>query len=86
MKKILIALLLTLQIFAQEDVVEEQDYAPVGVEPVVEVPVAEASTASTQAATAQSENHWQNWVFAASALVTVTVGVLIISLNKGTTN
>ncbi len=34
---------------------------------------------------AQSSN-WQNWVFAGSALVTATVGVVIISLNSGTTS
>jgi len=31
-------------------------------------------------------SNWQNWVFASSALVTVVVGVVIISLNSGTTS
>ena len=31
------------------------------------------------------ESNWRNWVFAASALVTATIGVVIISLNTGNT-
>ena len=31
------------------------------------------------------ESNWRNWVFAASALVTATIGVVIISLNRGNT-
>ncbi len=32
---------------------------------------------------AGKSSSWQNWVFAGSALVTATVGVVVISLNTG---
>lgn len=32
----------------------------------------------------ETPSTWQNWVFAASALVTAVIGVVIISTNTGT--
>jgi hypothetical protein len=43
------------------------------------------SAAAISAETAQ-ESNWKNWVFAASALVTAAIGVVIISLNTGNTS
>jgi hypothetical protein len=47
-----------------------------------------SETGAAAAASAEStlKNNWQNWVFAGSALLTVTAGVVIISLNAGTTS
>jgi hypothetical protein len=42
--------------------------------------------ASVSSAEASRKVVWQNWVFAGSALATVTAGVVIISLNSGTTS
>jgi hypothetical protein len=42
-------------------------------------------TAEPPAEIAQ-ESTWRNWVFAASALVTATIGIIIISLNTGDTS
>jgi hypothetical protein len=39
--------------------------------------------ASESSAEASRRAVWQNWVFAGSALATVTAGVVIISLNSG---
>ncbi|HSX38816.1 MAG TPA: hypothetical protein VLE95_08355 [Chlamydiales bacterium] len=44
------------------------------------------TAASMSAEMAQDDSNWQNWVFASSALVTATIGVIIISLNSGTTS
>ena len=30
-----------------------------------------------------TKSHWQNWVFAGSALVTAAIGVVIVSTNTG---
>jgi hypothetical protein len=40
--------------------------------------------AAAASASASSRSNWQNWVFAGSALVTVVVGVVIVSTNTGT--
>lgn len=44
----------------------------------------ETGTASATAAEASKSSNWQNWAFASSALVTATLGVVIISLSSGT--
>lgn len=46
----------------------------------------ETGAAAASSAEATQNSNWQNWVFAGSALVTATVGVVIISLNSGTTS
>lgn len=46
----------------------------------------ETGAAAADSAQATQSSNWQNWVFASSALVTATVGVVIISLNSGTTS
>lgn len=42
----------------------------------------EAAVASVETV---KDSQWQNWVFATSALITLTVGVVIVSLNPGST-
>jgi hypothetical protein len=44
----------------------------------------ETGFAAATSVEATENSNWQNWVFAASVLVTVTVGVVIVSLNSGT--
>lgn len=46
----------------------------------------QTGAASASSAEAGQRAVWQNWVFAGSALATVTAGVVIISLNSGTTS
>ncbi len=46
----------------------------------------ETGAAAADSAEATKSSNWQNWVFAGSALVSATVGVVIISLNSGTTS
>ena len=43
-------------------------------------------TAAAEAVDTSQNSNWQNWVFAGSALVTATIGVVIISLTSGTTS
>jgi|GEM_PF-2665837 len=45
--------------------------------------IGEAAVASQKTS---SSNEWQNWVFASSALVAAAVGVVIVSLNSGSTS
>ena len=33
-----------------------------------------------------SSNNWQNWVFASSALISAAIGIVIVSLNPGSTS
>ncbi len=51
-----------------------------------DVAVEESDTSTTDAVSEGRGSSWQNWVFASSALVTAVIGVVIISLNTGTTN
>ena len=51
--------------------------------PLTAQEVGEAAVASTETA---SSNQWKNWVFASSALVAVVIGVVIVSLNPGSTS
>ncbi|MBM3184178.1 MAG: hypothetical protein FJZ64_02605 [Chlamydiae bacterium] len=46
----------------------------------------ETGEAAAIAAETTKESNWQNWVFAGSALVTATIGVVIISVSSGTTS
>ncbi len=46
----------------------------------------ETGAAAASSAEATQSSNWQNWVFAGSALVTATAGVVIISLNTGNTS
>lgn len=55
----------------EDTTIPEIEYAP------------SASAASTKAA--QSSGEWKNWVFAGSAAVVFTIGVLVVTLNTGTT-
>ncbi len=48
--------------------------------------VEESDTSTTDMASESRSSTWQNWVFASSALVTAVIGVVIISLNTGTTS
>lgn len=43
----------------------------------------ETGAAAASSTEVSKSSHWQNWVFAGSALVTAAVGVVIISLNTG---
>lgn len=44
------------------------------------------TTGETAVATAQTatSNQWQNWTFAATALITATAGIIAVSLDNGT--
>jgi len=46
----------------------------------------ETGAAAASSAEATQSSNWQNWVFASSALLTATAGVVIISLNTGNTS
>lgn len=51
------------------------------------VPTDEAAATTGEAAVTTVEtiksNHWQNWVFAATAVVTATAAIFFISINNG---
>ena len=53
----------------EETTIPEIEYAP------------PATAASTNAA--KSSGEWKNWVFAGSAAVVFTIGVLVVTLNTG---
>ncbi|MBI5272863.1 MAG: hypothetical protein HY861_02645 [Chlamydiia bacterium] len=44
----------------------------------------ETGAAAANSAQESTSDHWQNWVFAGSALITAAIGVVIVSLNSGT--
>jgi hypothetical protein len=43
----------------------------------------EPGSGSTKSAQSASSNDWVDWVFAGSAAITITAGVLAVSLNTG---
>jgi hypothetical protein len=43
----------------------------------------ETGSASSDAAEQIKQSNWQNWVFAGTAVVTITVCMLVVSLNQG---
>lgn len=45
--------------------------------------VGEGATAAVQTS---SSNNWQSWVFATSALICAAIGVVVVSLNPGSTS
>ncbi len=44
---------------------------------------AQETGAAAESGAQATTSNWQNWVFAGSALVTATVGVVIIATNSG---
>ena len=44
----------------------------------------EPGHASVESTEVGSSSNWQNWIFAGSALVSATLGVVIVSLSTGT--
>jgi hypothetical protein len=62
--------------------IQGQETEPAPEETIQEMEQVPAALASTRAA---NSSEWQNWVFAGTAAVAFTIGVLIISLNPGST-
>ena len=41
---------------------------------------------AARASQTSSSNNWQSWVFATSALISAAIGVVVVSLNPGSTS
>jgi hypothetical protein len=50
------------------------------------LPAQEAGDAAAASAEMGSSNNWQSWVFASSALISAAIGVIIVSVNPGSTS
>ena len=46
----------------------------------------DVGTAAAVSSETSSSNHWQNWVFASSALLSAALGVVVVALNPGSTS
>lgn len=46
----------------------------------------DVGTAATVSSETSSSNKWQNWVFASTALISATIGVVVVALNPGSTS
>lgn len=46
----------------------------------------DVGTSATVSSETSSSNNWQNWVFASTALISATIGVIVVALNPGSTS